>query len=115
MNDKYPPIERRKDHIFLSAWPGAKYASMADLRPDQPCGHPGCLHHVTHPCEWCGRIAGRWPAEQCGVVDLKGEHCPNPPTRIASIDGEVVHLCEQCYQNHRERLVDEQRNWSHLV
>jgi DNA modification methylase len=25
----------------------------------QPCGHPGCVQHVTHPCEGCGRIAGR--------------------------------------------------------
>jgi len=25
----------------------------------QPCGHPGCLSHVSHPCEGCGRIAGR--------------------------------------------------------
>lgn len=24
----------------------------------QPCGHPGCLHHLTHPCERCGRIGG---------------------------------------------------------
>jgi len=24
-----------------------------------PCGHPGCLNHVSHPCENCGRIAGR--------------------------------------------------------
>ena len=24
----------------------------------EPCGHPGCLHHATHPCEGCGRIAG---------------------------------------------------------
>lgn len=23
-----------------------------------PCGHPGCLQHVSHPCEGCGRIAG---------------------------------------------------------
>ena len=23
------------------------------------CGHPGCLNHATHPCEGCGRIAGR--------------------------------------------------------
>lgn len=23
-----------------------------------PCSHPGCLDHVTHPCEGCGRIAG---------------------------------------------------------
>lgn len=24
-----------------------------------PYSHPGCLSHVTHPCEECGRIAGR--------------------------------------------------------
>lgn len=30
-------------------------------RKGQPCGHPGCFHHVTHPCERCGRIAGHYP------------------------------------------------------
>lgn len=30
-----------------------------DLYEDgEPCKHPGCLQHVTHPCEGCGRIAG---------------------------------------------------------
>lgn len=29
------------------------------LLDGEPCNHPGCLHHVTHPCEGCGRIAGR--------------------------------------------------------
>lgn len=24
----------------------------------KPCSHPGCLNHVTHPCEGCGRIGG---------------------------------------------------------
>jgi len=24
----------------------------------QPCQHPGCLCHLTHPCEGCGRILG---------------------------------------------------------
>ena len=23
-----------------------------------PCEHPGCLSHVSHPCEGCGRILG---------------------------------------------------------
>ena len=23
------------------------------------CIHPGCLSHVSHPCESCGRIAGK--------------------------------------------------------
>jgi len=44
-------------------WLSAKAERLARLRPDQPCGHPGCLHHFTHPCDGCGRIAGRWPEE----------------------------------------------------
>ena len=28
------------------------------LKPGQLCSHSGCLHHVTHPCEVCGRIGG---------------------------------------------------------
>jgi len=24
----------------------------------QPCSHPGCLSHVLHRCEVCGRVAG---------------------------------------------------------
>jgi hypothetical protein len=31
----------------------------------EPCKHKGCLQHVIHPCEWCGRTAG------IGVVTLK--------------------------------------------
>ena len=23
-----------------------------------PCDHPGCLHHISHPCEGCGRVGG---------------------------------------------------------
>lgn len=31
-----------------------------DSLPDGvPCDHVGCLSHVTHPCEDCGRIAGK--------------------------------------------------------
>jgi hypothetical protein len=29
-----------------------------DLPDGVPCKHPGCLSHVSHPCEGCGRIAG---------------------------------------------------------
>lgn len=24
----------------------------------EPCSHPGCLSHISHPCEGCGRIGG---------------------------------------------------------
>lgn len=39
---------------------------IATLKPHEPCDHPGCLHHVTHPCEGCGRIAGQWPEDSTG-------------------------------------------------
>jgi len=25
----------------------------------QPCTHVGCLSHISHPCEECGRIGGK--------------------------------------------------------
>ena len=27
------------------------------LQPGQPCSHPGCACHLSHPCEGCGRYA----------------------------------------------------------
>jgi hypothetical protein len=29
------------------------------LRDGEPCSHKGCLNHIFHPCEGCGRIAGK--------------------------------------------------------
>jgi hypothetical protein len=29
------------------------------FKDGEPCDHPGCLAHVSHPCEVCGRIASR--------------------------------------------------------
>ena len=28
------------------------------LKDHEPCSHKGCLNHITHPCEGCGRISG---------------------------------------------------------
>ena len=28
------------------------------LKDGEPCEHPGCLDHFSHPCEGCGRIGG---------------------------------------------------------
>ena len=32
-----------------------------ELQQGKPCGHPGCLSHISHPCEWCGRTGGVMP------------------------------------------------------
>jgi hypothetical protein len=29
------------------------------MRDGEPCSHRGCLNHISHPCEGCGRIAGK--------------------------------------------------------
>jgi len=57
--------ERRRQMEFDWSAPdptGRPY--YLQLPPNVPCGHPGCLHHVSHPCEGCGRIAGRRPEEK---------------------------------------------------
>ena len=28
------------------------------LKDGEPCAHAGCLSHISHPCEYCGRIGG---------------------------------------------------------
>ena len=30
-------------------------------QPGQPCNHPGCCSHISHPCEECGRTG-------CGLI-----------------------------------------------
>lgn len=35
----------------------------------EPCIHPGCLQHISHPCEVCHRVAGKGVA----VYDIESE------------------------------------------
>lgn len=32
---------------------------LKKIESGEPCGHPGCLQHSSHPCEGCGRINGK--------------------------------------------------------
>lgn len=38
------------------------------LKSFEPCKHPGCLNHLSHPCEGCGRIGGRNVTEIIATV-----------------------------------------------
>lgn len=43
----------------------AKELSLVTVyKEEEPCSHPGCLSHITHPCEGCGRVAGK------GIISL---------------------------------------------
>lgn len=35
-----------------------KSFNTASFKIGEPCSHPGCLSHISHPCETCGRLAG---------------------------------------------------------
>lgn len=38
-----------------SASDGPLIKVLDALEPGEPCEHPGCAAHVSHPCEGCGR------------------------------------------------------------
>lgn len=56
---------------------------MRSLDDGEACPHPGCLAHVTHPCECCGRIAGRKAEEPPGWQPWLCEILP-PTDRVFS-------------------------------
>ena len=33
------------------------------MREGEPCSRKGCLNHISHPCEGCGRVRGRYMLE----------------------------------------------------
>ena len=33
---------------------------LVKLKDGDPCLHLGCLSHISHPCEGCGRLGGRY-------------------------------------------------------
>ena len=55
-------------------------AVQKDPREGQPCDHPGCFSHVSHLCEGCGRMAGRYlnAAEWLEVGSVKPQVTSTP-------------------------------------
>jgi hypothetical protein len=55
--DLAPHVER-----YLSVLEAEGYEIVRrtnDLKDGEPCTHPECSHHISHPCEGCGRIGAR--------------------------------------------------------
>ncbi len=61
-----PRLEWDKPQRSLRTYVDGKYFHQDNkiLRDGEPCGHPGCLKHISHPCEGCGRIGGRKVGEK---------------------------------------------------
>lgn len=58
------------------------WEAIRTLRDGEPCNHRGCLSHISHPCEGCGRIAGGQikgyvkegpKSRQCGKTNYMNE------------------------------------------
>lgn len=45
------------DDIFYELDKRRKW--LESLPDGVPCDHVGCLSHISHPCESCGRIGGK--------------------------------------------------------
>lgn len=41
----------------------------------EPCDHPGCSQHVTHPCEGCGRIMGKEQRQIRNPISRSSSSC----------------------------------------
>lgn len=52
----------------------------------QSCGHSGCLSHVSHPCEGCGRIAGK-STIYTRIIDAVWNH--HRPIFVISLAAEI--------------------------
>ena len=39
----------------MKDYPLDSIATAAAVKDGEPCNHKGCLNHVTHPCDGCGR------------------------------------------------------------
>ncbi len=62
--DDYAELRRiidRQERLDKTALLLHKVAALLSnhYKPGEPCPHPGCLSHITHPCKGCGRIGGQ--------------------------------------------------------
>lgn len=64
------------------------------MRDGEPCSHRGCLNHITHPCEGCGRIAGVSTKDYWNTLDAMKFLMENP-------ESNMIFICEQ-----REKKID---------
>ena len=68
-----------------------KSKKIKQLKDGESCGHTGCLNHISHPCEYCGRIAGM---NNLVKVDLDGLNCQKSRERQSRWDIRFLELCK---------------------
>jgi len=56
-----------------------------EFRDGEPCAHRGCLSHVSHPCEGCGRIAGRGNTYRNPLINAQPAEPSDTARRVADL------------------------------
>ena len=75
------------------------------LERGEPCRHPGCLSHVSHPCEGCGRVGGTITLEEALAIEAENKRLAEENARLkAEIATIKARRCETC--KHWSRIYD---------
>ena len=85
--------EKIKKNLSQDEWLKSVLNTWPMLEDGEPCDHPGCLAHVTHPCEGCGRVAGRRVTvrfqDAMGLAVLKSEQSGRMVSIFLRLDGSM--------------------------
>ena len=74
----FPPDWAQKVDDFNRG--GIPFPPPCDLPDGVACEHPGCLSHLTHPCEGCGRVGGKFNPYSCADCRAAMKHAYSDAT-----------------------------------
>lgn len=77
----------------------------------EPCEHTGCLNHISHPCENCGRVAGI-SLKNCPVCGGKAQICYHAKHLSVDCIGVGCYLTLPVYS---EKIICAFKKWNNRV
>ena len=76
------------------------------LERGEPCRHPGCLSHVSHPCEGCGRVGGTITLEEALAIEAENKRLAEENARLkAELAALKARRCETCKHVYHSELI----------
>lgn len=83
-----------------------------ELRDGEPCSHPGCLHHISKPCEGCGRVGGRSVKAITTNVYYVPPEVPDMPVQgFTDSTPDLEEWCGKCHKKRSEHAYHVGKYW----